>query len=156
MIGFVLLVLEVGLVAHLRPLGGGPDLVFLFAVFLALYGPVEDAPLSGWFLGMGKDALSEGTFGLFAVLFMGITFFLSRIRGDIFLEYNKSHVVNAGLAAFVTYSAAGLWHCLEGADFPAMVVKELGVVVWTAALAPFAFRVFFRFSRLLETSRRPK
>lgn len=155
-IGSALLVLEVGVVSRLRGLGEGPDLMLLFVVFLSLYGPVEDAPLSGWLLGIAKDGLSVGPMGLYAVLFMGLAFFLSRIRADIFLEYNKSHIANAGLATLLTYSCAGLWHWLGGTGAVSIVPAIVGVSVWNACLAPLMFRLFFGCSRVLETARRPR
>lgn len=156
LIGFALLVIDVGAASHLRALAGGPDVVLLFAIFLALYGPVEDAPLSGWLLGITKDALSVGTFGLFAVLFMALCFFLSRIRADIFLEYNKSHIVNAGLATLACYLGAAVWHSIQGDPPGPVLASALMVAAWSALLAPVAFRLFFKCSRLLETARRPR
>jgi len=153
-LGFALLVVQVGAVVHLAPLGGGPDLVLLFVVFLALYGPVEDAPLSGWLLGAGRDALSGGAFGLFAVLFMALSFLLSRIRDDIFLEYNTSHVVNAALATLLVYLAAAGYHLLEGAAAGVVLPASLGVAAWNGALAVPAFWLFWRFARALRTPRR--
>ncbi|MCD6405110.1 MAG: rod shape-determining protein MreD [Planctomycetes bacterium] len=155
-IGLVLLVLEVGAASQLRGLGSGPDLMLLFAVFLSLYGPIEDAPLSGWLLGMAKDSMSAGTFGLYAVLFMVLSFFLSRIRADIFLEYNKSHIVNAALATLLVYTGASLWNWTQGSGILAMVPAVVGVSIWNALLAPLLFGVFFRFSRPLEALRRPR
>lgn len=152
----MLLVIDVGAAAHVRAVAGGPDVVLLFAIFLALYGPVEDAPLSGWLLGIAKDALSAGTLGLFAVLFMALCFFLSRIRADIFIEYNKSHIVNAGLATLVCYCAAAAWHSIQGVPLGSALGSALMVAAWNALLAPLAFGLFFRFSRLLETARRPR
>ncbi len=155
-IGLGLLALEVGVVPHARGLGSGPDLMLLFAVFLSLYGPIEDAPISGWLLGMAKDSMSAGTFGLYAVLFMVLSFFLSRIRADIFLEYNKSHIVNAALATLVVYTGASLWSWAEGSSILAMIPAAAGVCIWNALLAPLVFRLFFRFSRPLEVLRRPR
>ncbi len=153
--GFVLLALEVGVAAHLKGFGGGPDLALLFVVFLALYGPLEDAPISGWVIGISKDMLSGGQVGLYAVLFMGLSFFLSRIRADIFLEYNKSHIVNCGIATLAVYLGAGAWYWVEGASIVGTAPLVLGVSVWNAALAPAAFWAFFKLSRALGTSRRP-
>ena len=155
-VGLVLLVLEVSVVAALRRFGGGPDLVLLFVVFLALYAPLEDAPLSGWILGMGKDALSAGPLGLYAVLFMGIAFFLSRIRADIFTEYNSSHMVNAGISTLLVCIGAALWHSLEGVPLSGLAASAAGVAVWSALLAPVVFRGLFLLSRPLEAARRPR
>ncbi len=154
--GFALLAVEVGVISQLRPVAVGPDVVLLLAIFLAFYGPVEDAPLSGWLLGLGRDALSAGTMGLYAVLYMGLCFFLSRIRADIFLEYNKSHVVNAAFATFFCYLGSAAWHTLQGAPLGRAVLTALMVAGWNAALAPSAFWLFFNFSRPLETARRPR
>lgn len=154
LIGLVLLSVEVGSLANLRPFGGGPDLVLLFVIFLSLYGPADDAPISGWLLGLAKDCLSSGTFGLHAVIFMAVAFLLSRVRADIFLEYAKAHVVNAGSATLVVYLAAGLWRWFDGAAAAGTPGFVIGVTLWNALLAPAAFRVFFKFSRRLEAVRR--
>jgi rod shape-determining protein MreD len=154
LIGFLLLAFETGVVSQVRDFAWGPDLLLLFVVFLALYGPVEDAPISGWLLGIAKDALSAGTLGLFAVLFMGLSFLLSRIRADIFLEYNKSHVVNAALSTLLVYLGAAVWQWLEGTTALGLVGGVLGVSLWNAALAPFVFGLLFKLAGPLKTPRR--
>jgi len=155
-IGFFLLVIDVGVFSHIRAVAAGPDPVLLFAIFLAFWGPVEDAPVSAWLLGMGKDALSAGTMGLFAVLYMALCFFLSRVRADIFTEYNKSHMVNGGLATLFCYIAAACWHAIQGAPLGPALKAALMVAAWNALLAAPAFWLFFKFSRLLGTARRPR
>ena len=151
--GYLLLVLEVGLLQHLRGLGTGPDLVLLFVIFLSLYGPVEDAAISGWVLGASKDALSGGTFGLYAVIFMTLAFFLSRIRSEIFLEYNRSHIVNAAIATLLAYGAVLLWHLSGGSPFLPMVGGLVGTCIWNAVLGPVFFHIFLKFSGPLETAK---
>jgi len=154
-VGLFLLGFQMGVVSVLRPLGGGPDFLLLFVIFLSLYGPMDDAPIAGWLLGFAKDCLSVGTLGLYAVLYMAISFFLSRIRADIFLEYNVSHAFNAAVSTFVVYLGASLWHSLDGAPLGAMVLTSAGVALWNGVLAPLVFRLFFKFGRVLNTSRRP-
>ncbi len=154
LVALVLLAIDTAVVAQVREFAWGPDIVLLFAMFLALYGPVEDAPLSGWLLGMAKDSLSVGTMGLFAVLFMGLSFFLSRIRADIFLEYNKSHIVNAALSTLLVYTCAAVWQWLEGTSAAGLAAAVLGVTVWNAVLAPPVFWVLFKMAGPLETPRR--
>ena len=155
LVGVGLLALDVGVVCELRGLGGGPDLMLLFVIFLALYGPMDDAPISGWLLGLAKDSLSTGSFGLYAVLYMAIAFFLSRVRADIFLEYNISHAVNAAVSTLVVYLGACFWHWTQDLGFAGMAPVALGVSLWNAALAPPVFYVLFRFSRLLDVAARP-
>ena len=154
-IGLLLLAVQMGVISKLAVPAGGPDLLLLFVIFLALYGPMDDAPISGWLLGLAKDSLSAGTFGLYAVLFMALAFVLSRIRADIFLEYNISHAFNAALSTFFVYLGAGVWHSLDGGGILAMMPVVVGVAVWNGVLAAPAFYVFFRFSRLVNAARRP-
>lgn len=154
-VGLLLLAVQMGLVSNLEIPGGGPDLVLLLVIFLALYGPMEDAPIAGWLLGIAKDSLSAGTFGLHAVLFMVMAFLLSRIRADIFLEYNVSHAFNAAVSTFLAYLGAGVWHSLDGGRFFGILPTAAGVAVWNGLLAPLVFVAFFRLSRLLGTVRRP-
>jgi rod shape-determining protein MreD len=156
LVAFCLLVLDVGVSVRLRGLGGGPDLMLLLVLFLALYGPLEDAPLSGWLVGISKDAASAGTFGLFAVLYMGLAFFVSRIRADIFTEYNKAHIVNAFIATLVVYASGAAWQWSQGADLSAAGGTVLGIAVWNALLAPAVFWALFRLSRPLKTVRRAR
>ena len=154
-LALALLAIEMTIVSRVRSFGGGPDLVLLFVIFLSLYGPMDDAPLSGWLLGLAKDSLTDGTFGLYAVLFMALGFFLSRIRADIFLEYNISHVANAAVSTLLIYVAVAVWHSTQGLPVLSMLPVVVGVSIWNALLAPGAFYVFFRFSRLLDAARRP-
>ena len=154
-LGLAVLALEMSLVSKMRGLGGGPDLLLLFVIFLSLYCPMEDAALSGWLLGLAKDSLSDGTFGLYAVLYMGLGFFLSRIRADIFLEYNVSHVANAAVSTMLVYLCVAVWRSMQGLPMFSMLPTIIGISVWNAVLAPAVFFVFFRFSRLLDAARRP-
>lgn len=154
--GLLLVVLEVSVVPILRPMGGGPDLTLIFVIFLALYGPVDDAAISGWVLGFMKDSLSTAPFGLYSVTFLCVGFFLSRVRSDIFTESMKAHAANAGIVTLVVYMCACAWRSLDGGQFASMVPVAVGVSLWNAAFAPLAFGVFFRYARLLEASRRPE
>jgi rod shape-determining protein MreD len=154
-IGVALLAFEIGFVSNFRQLGGGPDFVLLFVIFLALYGPMDDAPISGWILGLAKDSLSDGVFCLYAVLYMALGFFLSRIRADIFLEYNTSHVVNAAASTLLVYVGVSFWHWTESGGFFSMLPVAFTVSLWNAFLAPLAFWFFFKFSRFLDAARRP-
>ena len=49
-----------------------------------------------------------------------------------------------------------VWHAIQGAPLAAAFGHAVMVAAWNALLAPLAFWVFFRFSRLLETARRPR
>jgi len=152
--GYALLVLEVSVVPVFRQMGGGPDLMLLFVIFLSLYGHVDDAPIVGWFLGLAKDSLSTGPFGLYAVLFLAAAFILSRIRSDIYLESGKAHAANAGVATLFVYLANCFWRWSEGGDLGAMVPVAIGVAIWNAAVAPLAFGIFLRYGRRMGASRR--
>lgn len=154
-IGLLLLAVEIAVISRMRGLGGGPDLVLLFVIFLALYCPMDDAPLSGWLLGLAKDSLSTGTFGLYAVTYMAVAFILSRMRADIFLEYNISHVANAAASTLFVYVVAAVWEATQGMSMGAMFPTVIGVTVWNAVIAPGVFFVLFRFSRFLDAVRRP-
>ena len=144
-----------GVVSHLRDVWTGPDLLLVFAIFLSLYGPVEDAPISGWLLGFAKDLLSTGSLGLYAVLFLAVSFFLSRIKTDIFTETIRAHAINALLGTLAAYLAAAAWRWTQGYAFADMLPEVFSTAVWNAAVAPVAFYVFFKWSRRLRVSRRP-
>lgn len=155
LLGAALLVLDVSVGAQLRALWGGPDFLLIFVVFLSLYCPADDAPIAGWLLGLAKDCLSAGPFGLYAVLFLCLAFFVSRIRADIFTETGKAHMVNTGLATLMVYTGAVLWMWTIGGGGVSLFRAAMGRVAWNALLAPFMFRLFFRFSAGLGASRRP-
>lgn len=154
-VGFLLLVFDVGAVSHLRDAWTGPDLMLLFAIYLALYGPIEDAPLSGWMLGFAKDLLSTGTLGLYAVLFLTVSFFLSRVRTDIFTETIRARAINGGIGTLVVYLAAAGWRWTQGYAFADMLPEVFLTAAWNAALAPVVFHLFSKWWRRLKVPRRP-
>jgi rod shape-determining protein MreD len=154
--GFILLVLDVAAMPPLRLIGGGPDLALLLVIFLALYAPVDDATIAGWLIGLMKDSLSTGPFGVYTVTFMCVGFFLSRVRSDIFTESMPAHAANAGAATLAAYMCVCAWRWMDGSIFAAMAPTAVGVALWNAAFAPLVFGVLFRFGRRLGASRRPE
>ena len=63
----VLLTVQSVIVPRMTVLGAGPDLLLIFAIFLALFGRPREAILGAWLLGIAADLLSIERFGLMAI-----------------------------------------------------------------------------------------
>jgi rod shape-determining protein MreD len=68
---FVLAVLQVAAAPQLSPTGGGPDLVVILVVALALWRGVEAAALAGFAGGMLLDAMLFQHLGMQALVYIG-------------------------------------------------------------------------------------
>jgi len=117
-----------------------PDFLLLFGVFVALHAGGGLALGLGWTAGLAKDLFSQGPLGLHAILFLGVTFCILRVRALFFVDRLLSRFLLALGAALVSQGACVavvlLWHPHVGAQGAAI---RMSGVLYTAALAPLLF-----------------
>ena len=68
---FVLAVLEVAATPQLTPFGGGPDLIVILVVALALWRGVEAAAIAGFAGGLLLDAITFEHLGMQSLVYVG-------------------------------------------------------------------------------------
>lgn len=68
---FVLAVLEVAATPQLTPFGGGPDLIIILVVALALWRGVEAAAIAGFAGGLLLDAITFEHLGMQSLVYVG-------------------------------------------------------------------------------------
>ena len=147
----VLTVLEVEMPALLRPFGAGPDLLVCFALALALhandwrvFGPI-------WGIGLARDVMSLGPFGLYAILLGGGGIALWIARESLFRHHVLTLILTGavftyllGLAALVRLLLAGGTPALGGA-----LGRLLVAALLTGVATPLVVKALLR-THLLE------
>ena len=74
---FVLAVLEVAATPQLTPFGGGPDLIVILVVALALWRGVEAAAIAGFAGGLLLDAITYEHLGMASLVYVGTGWFVA-------------------------------------------------------------------------------
>ncbi len=69
---FVLAILEVAATPQLTPFGGGPDLIVILVVALALWRGVEAAAVAGFAGGLLLDAITYEHLGMASLVYVGV------------------------------------------------------------------------------------
>ncbi|HSD01040.1 MAG TPA: rod shape-determining protein MreD [Gaiellales bacterium] len=69
---FVLAVLEVAATPQITPFGGGPDLIVILVVALALWRGVEAAAVAGFAGGLLLDAVTFEHLGMASLVYVGV------------------------------------------------------------------------------------
>jgi rod shape-determining protein MreD len=146
----VLTVLEVEMPALLRPFGAGPDLLLGFALALALHA--DDWRVFGpiWGIGLARDVMSLGPFGLHAILIGGGGITLWLARESLFRHHVLTLILTGGLFAlalglvsFVRLELAGGTPALGSA-----LLRLLVAALLTGAATPLVVKTLLR-TRLL-------
>jgi rod shape-determining protein MreD len=68
---FVLAVLEVAATPQITPFGGGPDLIVILVVALALWRGIEAAAIAGFAGGLLLDAVTFEHLGMASLVYVG-------------------------------------------------------------------------------------
>lgn len=140
-----ILVFQNTFLSHIAINGAMPDLYFLLAVFIALYGPKEKVYVLNWLMGLIKDCLSETALGTWAMLFLLVTFLILHIRdlivkeniafqfGTVFAAIFVANILY-GISIVYFYSPYGFWHA---------AFKSGIIAFYTALAAPFFYMLLY-------------
>lgn len=88
---FVLAVLEVAATPQLTPFGGGPDLIVILVVALALWRGVEAAAVAGFAGGLLLDAITFEHLGMASLVYVGCAWAIA--------TYSRRGEAGAGMLA---------------------------------------------------------
>jgi rod shape-determining protein MreD len=78
---FVLAILEVAATPQLTPFGGGPDLIIILVVALALWRGMEAAAIAGFAGGLLLDAMTFEHLGLESLVYVGCAWVIATYAG---------------------------------------------------------------------------
>jgi rod shape-determining protein MreD len=78
---FVLAILEVAATPQLTPFGGGPDLIIILVVALALWRGMEAAAIAGFAGGLLLDAMTFEHLGLESLVYVGCAWAIATYAG---------------------------------------------------------------------------
>jgi len=121
-----------------------PDLYFPLVVFYSFMTDIKRNTATNWFVGMSKDLFSEGNFGVNAVFFVAMGFFVWSIRGILF----RGHLVTQVLVTFIfscVYSilyAAYATLSFHSLGLSATIWTIFTCSLYTAMIVPVLFWIF--------------
>jgi len=134
-----------------------PDLLLIVVVFLSLYAPSNTAIAAGWVLGACADLMTIERFGLIAFSY-GLTAMIVTSLREYLFRYRVVTQVAVTLTACLLVRTGWTMYChmLYEPSGPLLrdwLISGLVASAYTAALAPFAFRVLLRMGRPLGIAR---
>ncbi len=147
--GLILLVftvLEVTMPALLRPFGAGPDLLVCFALALALHADTWRVFGPIWGIGIARDVMSLGPFGLWAILIGGGGIVLWSAREILFRHHVLTLILTGGTFTFLLGFAALLRLELAGGTpaFGPALGRLLVAALLTGAVTPVVVKGLLR------------
>lgn len=151
------LTLQTAVAPRLELFSARPDFLLVVVVFLALYAPSKDAIAAGWILGVCADLMTIERFGVIALSYGLTAMIVTSIREFLFRYRIVTQTVVTFAACLLVRTGWTMYYYLLYLPREPMLGDWLigGVVAsaYTAALAPFIFRVLFSMSRLLGITR---
>jgi rod shape-determining protein MreD len=153
----LVLTLQAAVAPRLELFSARPDFLLVVVVFLSLYAPSRDAIAAGWILGACADLMTIERFGVIALSYGLTAMIVTSLREYLFRYRVMTQLVAALTACLLVRTAWTMYyHLLYEAREPMLSDWLIGGViasVYTAALAPFAFRVLLGLSRSLGIAR---
>jgi len=145
------LILQAAFLDGMRVFGAAPDILFIVALYAALFAPKSHATLAAVMAGLASDVFAGGRLGVHALLFGLVAAFLVYAREKIFKEHPLSQAVLAFAALCVIEVAYALAAKIQYPTASAGALLAAGILsaLWTAALAPFALALLVKFNRTM-------
>ncbi len=146
-----LLLVQVSLLHFIQIGGRTPDLLLILVCFLALRLRPFEASLAGWAVGLSRDFLTGGRLGLYALLFMGMAFVVTRLAGQLKEGDPLSEATIVFLGSCVCYGFyLSYSHFVFGFSLPrALLLTALLLSLYNAVVAPIVI-FFLRQARLVR------
>lgn len=153
----LVLTLQAAIAPRLELFSARPDFLLIVVVFLGLYAPSRDAIAAGWVLGVCADLMTIERFGVVALSY-GLTAMMVTSLREYLFRYRvvTQTIVTLSACLLVRTAWTTYYHLLYQARGPMLADWLIDGVIasaYTAALAPFVFRVLHRMSRPLGIHR---
>ena len=147
------IVCQTTLVPWIRISGSGPDVLFLLAVYYALWGPWPDAALAGLALGFFLDLYTlgqPGRIGLHAFCFGGAAWGIIQVRQMVVRTHPVAQILVTLFFGAAVECAAALYYIWASPDRTTVAgLAWAGLsALYTAALSPLVLWVLSRFNKL--------
>lgn len=125
-----------------------PDLMFLLAVFYAMWGPWPDAAIAAWVLGLVVDLESLDRIGLHALCFGLAAFAIIKIRQVVFRDHAITQLLVTLVFTVLIHIVFGLYNRWGASSQEESIVwPALMTGIYTAALAPYLHWLLMRMGR---------
>lgn len=143
--------LQVAVVEELRIAEAGPNLLFIVALYAALFAPKRAAVAAAAAAGLGLDIFSSGRFGMYALLFGLMAAALVPLREKTYKEHFLSQAALALFCLGAIGTAAAIWMkaMYPSAELGGMLAAAALTALWTAIVAPFVLAALVRLNRIL-------
>ncbi len=153
----LVLTLQAAVAPRLELFTARPDFLLIVVVFLGLYAPSSEAIAAGWILGVCADLMTIERFGVIALSY-GLTAMIVTSLREYLFRYRvvTQTVVTLTACLLVRTTWTMYYHLLYEVREPLLTDWLIGGIIasaYTAALAPFAFRVLRWLSRSLGIPR---
>ncbi len=125
-----------------------PDVYLMFSIFFSINSrDIKRATFLNWCNGITKDILSEGFFGLSAILFIVIGYILNKYKDVVFKEHLLTQILITFLSAlfynfvYAVITVIGASHI----GFTKLVLNMVTSSLYTAVVSLFLFTLFNMF-----------
>jgi len=153
----LVLTLQAAVAPRVELYSARPDFLLVVVVFLSLYAPSRDAIAAGWVLGVCADLMTIERFGVIALSYGLTSIIITLIREYLFRYRMMTQMVVTLTACMLVRTAWTMYyHLLYEVRGPLLGDWLIGGVIvsaYTAALAPFGFRLLLGMSRPLGIAR---
>lgn len=153
----LVLTLQAAVAPRVELFSARPDFLLVVVLFLSLYAPSRDAMAAGWVLGVCADLMTIERFGVIAFSYGLTAMIVTAFREYLFRYRVMTQIVVTLTACLLVRTAWTMYyHLLYEAREPLLRDWLIGGVIvsaYTAALAPFAFRLLLSMSRPLGITR---
>ena len=151
------LTLQASLAPRLELFSARPDFLMIFIVFLGLHAPSNHAIAGAWILGVCADLMTIERFGVIALSYGLTSMIVTSLREYLFRYRVVTQTAVTLIACLLIRTVWTIYyHLMYDAWEPFLrdwLIGGVMVSVYTAAIAPFAFRVLLRMSRWLGIAR---
>jgi rod shape-determining protein MreD len=149
----LVLTLQAAVAPRLELFSARPDFLLIVVVFLGLYAPSRDAMAAGWVLGVCADLMTIERFGVIALSYGLTAMIVTSLREYLFRYRVVTQMIVTLTACLLVRTAWTMYyHLLYEARGPMLGDWLIGGVIvsaYTAAFAPFVFRLLLSMSRPL-------
>ncbi len=153
----LVLTLQAAVAPRLEMYSARPDFLLIVVVFLGLHAPSRDAIVAAWVLGACADLMTIERFGVIALSYGLTAMAVTSFREYLFRYHVVTQTAVTLTACLMVRTAWTIYyHLLYEVGGSLLTDWLTGAVIasaYTAALAPFAFHVLLRMSRLLGIPR---
>jgi rod shape-determining protein MreD len=128
-----------------------PDWMLILAVHYALWGPLQNAAIAAWILGLlvGLESTAPDRIALYALGYGAAAWGILRVRQALFRDHPLTQVVVTFLACLLVQLLAGLyrWWAIGSGYNQSVLWPAVFTSLYTAAWAPYLHWALLRLNR---------